>query len=335
MKKNIASKNDAEFVDVVGFSKERVVDTQYRDALASILKDGQDQETRLMISDPETGKDRAAVARYKEMVVLEYDLSNGVPLITERNLKKASRGAIAEIIAFINGAQTLDELDSYGVPRIWWEPQITEKKTAKRGLEPGELGPASYGPVYHDFPTPKGPFNQVKAVVDQIRSNPELRTHVMTSFYGPLSFRAPGYEQKVVVVPCHGSLLHFRVNNGELTLKHIQRSGDMPVGVQFNLIQYTALALMVAQATGYKAAKYIHVISDAHIYENQFELVKTFLDRKPNSFPTLLLNKNVPIDEEFKMKSGKEYADIFAFRADDFLIDEYDAHDNFRMPTAV
>ena len=282
-----------------------------------------------------TGKQRSAVARYKDMVVMELDLRNGAPLITERNLEKASRGAIAEIIAFINGAQTLDELDTYGVPRIWWEPQITDEKTAKRGLKPGALGPASYGPVYHDFPTPDGTFNQVKAVVDQIRANPELRTHVMTSFYGPLSFRAPGYDQKVVVVPCHGSLLHFRINNGELTLKHVQRSGDMPVGVQFNLIQYTALALMVAAATGYKATKYIHVISDAHIYENQFDFVKKFLEREPKPFPKLLINDRVDIDREYQKQSGKTRADIFSFRADDFLLDDYEAEPNFRTPTAV
>ena len=157
----------------------------------------------------------------------------------------------------------------------------------------------------------------------------------MTSFYGPLSFRAPGYEQKVVVVPCHGSFLHFRINNGELTLKHVQRSGDMPVGVQFNLIQYTALAMMVAQATGYKATKYIHAISDAHIYENQFEFVEKFLAREPRPFPKMLINENVAVDNAYADESGKKLADIFAFRADDFKIEDYDAHPNFRTPTAV
>ena len=319
--------NNSEFIDPIGYIEKRTVDTQYRDILRDIMNNGEDQETRLVINDPETGKERPAVARFKDMVKMEFDLKNGAPLITERDLKKASRGAIAEIIAFMNGAQTLEEMDEYGVPRIWWEPQITEKKTAKRGLKPGELGPASYGPAYHDFPTPDGPFNQVKAVVDQIRANPEVRTHVMTSFYGPLSFRAPGYEQKVVVVPCHGSFLHFRINNGEMTLKHLQRSGDMPVGVQFNMIQYTALLIMVARATGYTPRKYIHVISDAHIYENQFEFVEKLLDREPRPFPKLLVNENTARDGKF--------ADIFAYRADDFSIEEYDAHPNFRTPTAV
>ncbi len=315
------------FVDPVGYNKSRSVDTQYRDILRDIIDTGADQETRLLIVDPQTGKERPAVARYKEMVKMEFDLQNGAPLVTERNLEKASRGATAEIIAFINGARTLEELDEYGVPRIWWEPQITDKKTAKRGLEPGHLGPASYGPVYHDFPTPDGTFNQVRAIIDQIRENPEVRTHVMTSFYGPLSFRATGYDQKVVVVPCHGSFLHFRVNNGELTLKHLQRSGDMPVGVQFNMIQYTALLIMVARATGYKPRKYIHVISDAHIYENQFEFVEKFLSREPRPFPQLLVNDSVAKDGKFN--------DIFAYRADDFKVAEYDAHPNFRTPTAV
>lgn len=319
---------DTEYFDPVGYKQKRNVDTQYREALKSILEDGEDQETRLLIEDPKTGKERPAVARYKDAIIMEFDLTNGVPLATERNLQKASRGALAELIAFLNGARTLEQMDDYGVPRIWWEPQITEMKTAKRGLKPGDLGDASYGPVYHDFPTPNGPFNQVKAVVDQIRSNPELRTHVMTSFYGPLSFRAPGYDQKVVVVPCHGSFLHFRVNNGELTLKHVQRSGDMPVGVQFNMLQYSALAIMVGLATGYKAKKYIHIISDAHIYENQFEFVEKFLEREPFAYPKLLVNSDYKRDD-----SG--LADIFSFRADDFKLDEYEAHDNFRTPTAV
>lgn len=316
----------ADFSDPVGYYEERQPDTQYRELLEAIMLRGEEQVTALMLDDE--GNEREAKARYVDMYTMRFDLRNGLPLITERDLSKVYPKAMGEIIGFINGQHTLDGLAEYGMPKSWWEPQITPEKTAKRGLKPGDLGDASYGPVLAAMPDRKGnPFNQIKALVDQIRYRPNLRTHWATTMYPPETFRGPGYEQKVVVVPCHGSVLHARVTDkGELKLKHFQRSGDVPVGVVNNMAQWATFTVMLAQATGYKPTEYIHVISDAHIYENQFEHVEKLLDRAARPFPKMLVSDVVK-------KDSKDQTDIFAYRSDDFSLEDVDSHPYFRIPT--
>jgi thymidylate synthase len=107
---------------------------------------------------------------------LHFKLSEGFPIITERNMvpKTSERlpvtiwqQAIAEIIAFINGARTLKEMEKYGCS--WWSPWGTEAKCHKRGLETGDLGPGSYGGAFHDFPTLEGGhFNQFQNILEQM-----------------------------------------------------------------------------------------------------------------------------------------------------------------------
>ncbi|MEX0748606.1 MAG: thymidylate synthase [Candidatus Saccharimonadales bacterium] len=326
----------AEFIDPIGYNEDREPDTQYRQLLEEIMLRGEEEVTALKLD--EEGVERPATARYIDMHTMRYDLTNGFPLITERNLSKVFPKAIGELVGFMNGAHTLDELESYGMPRKWWEGQVTPEMTAMLGLAEGDLGSASYGPNLAAFPDRNGePFNQIKAMVDQIRHLPQLRRHMITSWYPPESFRAPGYDSKVIVAPCHGTVLHARVTaNGDLTLKHFQRSGDVPVGVVNNIAQWAAFTVMLAQATGYRPKAYIHVISDAHIYENQFEKVEELLDRAPKPLPRVLVSNEVPVDPDIrsdKSPSDAPRSDIFSYRPDDFQLDEYDAHPYFHIPT--
>ncbi|MEX0934407.1 MAG: thymidylate synthase [Candidatus Saccharimonadales bacterium] len=325
-----------EFIDPVGYREERDPDTQYRELLEEIMLRGQEEVTSLKLE--EDGETRPAKARYLDAYTMRFDLTNGLPLITERDLSKVFPKALGEIIGFMNGAHTLDELESYGMPRHWWEGQITDEMTDLLGIPHGDLGSASYGPNLVAFPDRNGePFNQIKALVDQIRYMPNLRRHRATTWYPPESFRAPGYEQKVVITPCHGSRLHVRIrDNGEMVFKHFQDSGDVPVGVVNNMIQWASFSVMLAQATGYKAKEYIHIISDAHIYENQFEHVEELLDRAPKPFPKVLVSDQSPIDEDVpydKSPSPDPRRDIFGFRPHHFKLEDYDAHPYFRVPT--
>ncbi len=131
---------------------ERVPDTQYRELLQTILTKGK----KMM---PIHG-----VAAYRLVGHrMEFDMKNGFPIITERDMSKNWKGAIGELAAFLNGAQTLNELISYGCPKMAWEGTVTEKKCADFGLAAGHLGPGSYGPGWTAVPTPYGkPFNQIE-----------------------------------------------------------------------------------------------------------------------------------------------------------------------------
>jgi thymidylate synthase len=123
---------------------------------------------------------------------LHFKLSEGFPIITERKIsEKMWKGAIGEIIGFINGARTQTELEKYGCN--WWKSWVTEVKCKKRGLETGDLGPGSYGAAFHDFPTADGgTFNQFKEIIEQIKELPHLKTHFITPWIPQYTIRGKG-----------------------------------------------------------------------------------------------------------------------------------------------
>ncbi|MFH1089434.1 MAG: thymidylate synthase [Candidatus Uhrbacteria bacterium] len=284
---------------------ERTPDTQYLDLLRRIKTEGQSAATQLEV-------DAIAVVG----ATMRFKLENGFPMITERNMAPKIQPvtiwqqAVGEIIGFINGARTLKQLESFGC--YWWAPWGTEEKCKKRGLETGDLGPGSYGAAFHDFPTADGgTFNQFQNIVEQIKEMPHLRTHFITPWIPQYTIRGKGKTQKVVVCPCHG-WVHLKVNGNKLTLHMFQRSGDVPIGVPSNMVQYAALLMMIAKATGLVPYEYVHTISDAHIYVDQMGAVDTMLERESRPFPI--------------MKMNTDKTDLFSFRAEDFELTEYNPH---------
>jgi thymidylate synthase len=109
------------------------------------------------------------------------------------------------------------------------------------------------------------------------------------------------------------------VFNDKLHLVHNQRSGDTPIGVPSNMAQYTALGLMIEQLTGYEFVEYVHWIQYAHIYDNQLEHVDALLTREPRPLPTLRLTE-----------AGRRITDIHDFRAEHFVLEDYDPHPAIR-----
>lgn len=289
---------------------ERTPDTQYRDNLKYILENGVRVKSQ-------QGVDALTVIAPPPM---HFKLDNGFPMITERSVKGFWKGSIGEICAFINGARTLEELESFGCK--FWTPWGTPEKAAKRGLAPGDLGPGSYGAAFHDFPTAEGaPYNQVQNIIEQMREFPHLRTHFITPWIPQYTIRGAGKQQKVVVAPCHG-WMHLRIIDNKLTLHMFQRSADFPVGVPSNMIQYAALLMMLAHATGTEPYEFVHSFSDAHIYVDQIPNVEELLAREPRALPTVV------------MANKKD--DIFEYRADDFELSDYDPHPSMRdIPVAV
>lgn len=277
----------------------RTADTQYRDNLELILKRGKRVGSR-------QGK---KCLRYIAPPPMHFVLSNGFPLITERSLENNWWKGIGELCAFINGARTLESLKKYGVS--WWKQWATLDKCAKRGLAEGDLGPGSYGAAFHDFPTEDGPFNQFQHLIEQISEEPELRTHFVSPWIPQFNCRGRGKVQRTVVSPCHGWIHVFSDEDHRMTLHMFQRSADFPVGVPFNMVQYSALLMMIAHVTGYKPHEVIFSYSDAHIYEDQIPHVEKMLSRKPRRLPVVTMN---PKD------------DLFAYNGTDFSVYEYRPH---------
>ena len=286
-------------------------DTQYRQLLQLILDQGIRSESQMEVD----------TITLLSPMTLRFDLAKEFPIITERKIsEKMWRGAIGELLGFINGARTQKELESFGC--TWWKAWVSEEKCKKRGLETGDLGPGSYGAAFHDFPTAKGEtFNQFAAIIQQIKERPFLKTHFITPWIPQYTIRIKNRTQKVVVAPCHG-WINIRILNNKLNLHMFQRSCDVPIGLPANLAQYAALTMALAQVTGYGVGQYIHSFSDAHIYADQVDKVKEILKREPLPLPQMkLINKK---------------KDLFDYRAQDFELVNYKSHPGiWDIPVAV
>jgi thymidylate synthase len=281
---------------------ERIPDEQYRALLERIVAQGVPAPTR---QGPE------ALTLMQQ--TMRFELANGFPVITERSMKSFWRKPIGELCAFINGATTLAELADFGCD--WWDAWATPEKTARRGLPPGSLGPGSYGGAFRSFPTAEGGgFDQFQHLVEQLRELPGDRTHFVSPWIPQYQVRGAGKTPRTTISPCHG-WVHVRVLGGGLHVHMFQRSGDVPVGVPSNLVQYAALTLMLEQLTGFEAVAYYHTISDAHIYADQLEPVKVMLDRPARALPSVTLTP-----------AGRAVTDIHAFRAEHFEIADYTPH---------
>jgi len=299
--------------------KDRTPDNQYQRLLRDILERGER-------SNSQQGVDTISLIG---PAPLRFRFDNGFPIINERNMAPAEsdrlpvtiwKQAIGEICAFINGVRTQKGLEEFGC--TWWASWLTEEKCKKRGLETGDLGPGSYGAAFHDFPTAEGgTYNQFKNIIEQIKEFPHLKTHFITPWIPQYIIRGTGKQQKVVVCPCHG-WIHLRILDNKLTLHMFQRSGDVPVGVPSNMVQYTALLMMIAQVTGTIPYEYVHSFSDAHIFVDQIPAVETMLAREPKPFATMKLDPSVK--------------DIFDFRKDHFTLEDYNPHPGIKgIPVAI
>jgi thymidylate synthase len=258
------------------------------------------------------GEDALAVAGY----AMRFPAEQGAAVITERSIKGFAPKAIGELCAFINGARTLDELAEFGCD--WWGPWATEEKCRSRGLEPGDLGPGSYGHAFRNFTTDLDGgdpgFDQLPHLIAKLRDLPLDRTALLSPWIPNANHRDASTKSRNTIAPCHG-WIHALVFEDKLHLVHNQRSGDTPIGVPSNMVQYFALALMIEHLTGYELVEYVHWIQYAHIYANQLDHVDEMLEREPRPLPTLRLTE-----------AGRRVTDVHEFRAEHFELTDYDPH---------
>uniref|UniRef100_A0A8D0Q5U8 Thymidylate synthase n=1 Tax=Sus scrofa TaxID=9823 RepID=A0A8D0Q5U8_PIG len=155
--------------------------------------------------------------------------------------------------------------------------------------------------------------DQLQKVIDTIKTNPDDRRIILCAWN-------PKDLPLMALPPCH-ALCQFYVVNGELSCQLYQRSGDMGLGVPFNIASYALLTYMIAHITGLKPGDFVHTLGDAHIYLNHIEPLKIQLQREPRPFPKLkILRKVEKIDD---------------FKAEDFQIEGYNPHPTIKMEMAV
>jgi thymidylate synthase len=230
---------------------------------------------------------------------LRFDLAQGFPLLTTKRVHFHS--ILVELLWFLRGETNVRWLQDRGVT-IWNEWADAD----------GELGPV-YGKQWRSWTAPDGRvIDQIAAVQESIRRNPESRRHVVSAWN-------PAEVEDMALPPCH-CLFQFFVADGKLSCQLYQRSADVFLGVPFNIASYALLTLMMAKATGLEPGEFVHTLGDAHLYLNHLDQAKLQLTREPLPFPTLRL---APRD------------DIFAFEQADVTLEGYQAHKGIKAPIAV
>ena len=261
----------------------------YLDLLRHVLDHGTDKADR-------TGTGTRSVFGWQ----MRFDLREGFPLVTTKKLHL--RSIIHELLWFLRGETNVASLRDNKVS-IWDEWADAD----------GELGPV-YGKQWRRWSSADGrEIDQLRNVVDEIRRNPDSR-RLIVSAWNVADLPAMALQ------PCH-ALFQFYVADGRLSCQLYQRSGDIFLGVPFNIASYALLTHMVAQACDLQVGDFVHTLGDAHLYANHFDQAREQLSREPRRLPTLRLDPAV--------------RDVFAFRFEDIAIEGYDPHPAIRAPVAV
>lgn len=262
---------------------------QYLDFLARVRRDGVQRGDR-------TGTGTLSVFGHQ----MRFNLADGFPAVTTKKLHM--RSVIHELLWFLKGDTNIAYLKENKVT-IWDE----------WADENGDLG-RIYGAQWRSWKTPDGRVvDQISNVIRQIKEQPNSRRHIVCAWN-------PGEIDLMALPPCH-CLFQFYVAAGRLSCQLYQRSGDVFLGIPFNIASYALLTAMVAQVCGLQPGDFVHTIGDAHLYLNHLEQTDLQLGRDPYALPTLKLNPDV--------KS------IFEFRYEDIALENYQSHPVIRAPIAV
>ena len=231
---------------------------------------------------------------------MRFDLSEGFPLLTTKKVHLKS--IIHELLWFLNGDTNVKYLQDNGV-RIWNEWADAD----------GNLGHI-YGYQWRSWPDYEGGhIDQIKEVIETIKNNPDSRRIIVSAWN-------VGDIKNMNLPPCH-AFFQFYVADGKLSLQLYQRSADSLLGVPFYIASYAVLTMMVAQVCGLEPGDFIHTFGDVHIYNDHREQVELQLTRTPRRLP--------------RMKINPEVKDIFAFKFEDFELEDYDPYPTIKGKVSV
>lgn len=312
---------------------------QYLNLCEHILSQGTKKEDR-------TGTGTISIFGYQ----MRFSLAEGFPLVTTKRIP--FRLIASELLWFIKGDTNIKYLLEHN-NNIWnewafkkWiessdykgpdmtnfglrsleDPLFNEQYTEQMEFfkkqilsdedfaqKYGELGNV-YGKQWRSWKTSQGDtIDQLQEVIDTIKKNPSSRRLIISAWN-------PEDVPSMALPPCH-TMFQFYVLDGKLSCQLYQRSGDVFLGVPFNIASYALLTHLIAHECGLEVGDFIHTLGDAHIYLNHVEQVKTQLKREPKELPTLQLNKEV--------------RSVFDFEMEDILLKGYDPHPAIKAPVAV
>lgn len=228
------------------------------------------------------------------------DLQNGYPLLTTKRVNFTSM--LYEVLWYLSGEDHIRNLQKH--TKIWdaWADENGRLETA-------------YGRYWRRFPSAQinpatGKYevvevDQIGKVIELLKTDPNSRRMVVTAW-------EPGNALSSKLPPCHYTFA-FNVQQGRLHCHLTQRSGDIAIGIPFNLAAYALLTQILAQEAGLALGEFSHTIVDAHIYVNHIDGLKEQMKRTPKPLPHLAIER-VPIDqlrfEHFSLTGYESYEPI-------------------------
>ena len=257
---------------------------QYLEAIQCIMDDGQDVSDR-------TGVGTRTIFGYQML----FNLMESFPAVTTKKL--AWKSVVGELLWFLEGSSDERRLAEihYGKPRteLIGKTTIWTANADKQGVALGydntptkkELGPVyghqwrSFGKIGDYFPGIAESTDQIKWLVNEIKTNPNSRRLILSAWN-------PNQIDKMALPPCH-TMAQFKVYNGALSCQMYQRSADAFLGVPFNIASYALLTHLIANECGLVVGDFVHTFGDAHIYNDHIDQVYRLLERSHYPLPTL------------------------------------------------
>jgi thymidylate synthase len=291
---------------------------QYLDLCKHVLENGVKKVDR-------TGTGTLSVFGYQ----MRFDLSKGFPLVTTKHmLKPFPNGGsnmdniIYELLWFLDGNTDIKYLvdnkvniwnrDAYRVYKEEMAFHNREPLPYKDFVEMVKQKGFGMGNIYgHQWRSwdvwgygHEGSIDQITEAINLIKNDPDSR-RIIVNAWNVAEIKEMGLP------PCH-VMFQFYVADGKLSCQLYQRSGDIFLGVVYNIASYALLTMMIADQCGLEYGDFVHTLGDAHIYLNHVEQVKEQLTREPHDLPKLIIKKDVP--------------DIFSYKREDFKLVGYQAH---------
>lgn len=280
-------------------------ETQYLDIMKDILNNGIDRPDRTGVGSRTT---------WGQM--MKIDLQEGFPIITTR--KVSLKVAFEETWFFLRGETNTKKLEEKKINI--WKGNTTREFLDNRNLNylpEGHMGkgygfqwrnfggqykeivdPITYN-VKYDVSQSINGIDQVKNLLEGLKNDPNSRRHLVTSWN-------PQQLDEMALPPCH--VMHsYQVVNGKLNSCFKMRSSDWMYGAPYNFESYSLLNLVFSKYLNLEPGILVYQGDDVHLYQNQIDVAKKQIKRKPHKLPTLNIKKDLNTLEDIL---NLEYTDL-------------------------
>ncbi len=274
-----------------------LADEIFIDMCNDILENGVSSDRQIIRAKWEDGQPAHTIKKF--CTVNRYDLSKEFPILTLRptNLKAATDELLW---IWQKKSNNINDLNSH-----IWDSWADEK---------GSIGKAYGYQMRQKHKYKEGEFDQIDRVIYDLKHNPYSR-RIITNIYN--------HDDLIDMnlYPCAYSVT-FNVTGNKLNAILNQRSNDVLVANNWNVVQYAILVHILAQVSGFEAGELVHVIADAHIYKRHIPLVKELISRETYDAPKLVINPAVK--------------DFYEFKVEDFALEDYKSGAQIKkIPVAI